>query len=215
MPFLRRKFEFKKWSISNYKKITVAHIAAKTGCLPKNFSNWDLSDINGCTVAHIAARNKNLPRNFNQWNLSKNNGISVDVYYEKFNYSIGLFDDVDIITEGQFNTNVSDNVYLNEIVFSVNKVTLCNDNGISRQDIISRLDIGIKLVVRKMGSVNKNGEFGVFTLEDEQIGQVPKETAIHIQPLISDRNEVPATVYALYGGHRSYYYGLKIKIMKN
>jgi len=42
--------------------MTVAHVAAGNGTLPKDFSLWDFADNTGWTVAHEAAAYNHLPK---------------------------------------------------------------------------------------------------------------------------------------------------------
>lgn len=49
---------------------TCAHLAAKLGELPPDFTRWDARYINGWNVACYAALHDNLSENFSMWNLA-------------------------------------------------------------------------------------------------------------------------------------------------
>jgi hypothetical protein len=67
------------------KGITVAHLAAKLGCLPKDYDDWELCGQfnNGETVAHVAAAQGCLPEGFDKWDLKNGLGQTVRTIYER------------------------------------------------------------------------------------------------------------------------------------
>jgi len=80
--------DFDQWGIFVYKwdlrsPLSIAHVAAKEGLLPKDFSAWDIPTVHienpsrMKTVAHIAAINSRLPKNFDQWSLIDGEGKTV------------------------------------------------------------------------------------------------------------------------------------------
>ncbi len=79
---------FDRWDIFVYKwesrsPLSIAHVAAKEGLLPKTFSDWDIPTVHledpskMKTVAHIAAINGRLPKDFDQWSLIDGMGRTV------------------------------------------------------------------------------------------------------------------------------------------
>jgi hypothetical protein len=69
--------KFDNWTLHGNTNWTVAHAAAKRGCLPENFDQWDIANKDGWTVAHVAAIYNNLPKGFTQWELATNDGWTV------------------------------------------------------------------------------------------------------------------------------------------
>jgi hypothetical protein len=61
---------FQDWELADYWGWTVAHEAAKHGCLPPDFDRWELATNSGWTVAHVAAEHGHLPPDFDRWELA-------------------------------------------------------------------------------------------------------------------------------------------------
>ncbi len=58
--------EQREWilTLRNSFNVTVAHMAAEQGNLPRDFNIWDLADNKNKSVAHVAAEHGNIPKGF-------------------------------------------------------------------------------------------------------------------------------------------------------
>lgn len=70
--------DFTQWDfIMPGESLPAAHVAARLGILPREFSKWDLKDPEGWTVAHHCAQAGTIRPGFRQWGLSGPDGLTV------------------------------------------------------------------------------------------------------------------------------------------
>jgi hypothetical protein len=84
---------FSRWDDCGRSDLPVAHVCAKRGLLPANFTLWELTTkLSGQTVAHVAAQWGHLPKDFDRWELADKSGWTVGHEVATMNYIPADFD---------------------------------------------------------------------------------------------------------------------------
>lgn len=81
-----------------------------------------------------------------------------------------------------------------KILANVAGITFPNDDGSSRQEIVSRMNKGRKIRLRDAATDEYPESIAVFNCQNEQLGHLPKEVAEYVRQKVSDLSEIQASV---------------------